>query len=991
MLLSTYTVTSTADVAASAPNYPGTLRWAVAQANAAGAPASNPSVITFSPSLFGAGGATPQTITLTQGQLLFTGGVTNVTGPGANLLTVSGNNASGVFFILNSGNASLSGLTLTGGTGSGAVNGGTLSITACFIAGNSATYGGGVDNIGTSLTLNACTISNNTASSTGGGGGIYSQAKITITNCTISGNTGGSGGGIYNDSTSTLTVSDSTLSGNSANIGGGIYNVSPATLNNTIVAANTSTNTPGDLYTVSVSTFSGPFAGSNNLVGNGANETGLANGTNGNQVGTAAAPINPKLGALQNNGGLTPTLALLPGSPALDAGSGTAIPTGVRTDQRGYIRTANGSVDIGAYEFDAAPPSLEGPTLAVNSTGDGDFVPGELTLRQALSLAADENAPIDQPINITFSPLIFSTPQTITLTQGRLIMVNGGVDIAGPGANLLTLSGNSASAVIFVGIGLHGSISGVRIASGSSSIGAGLYNAGTVALSACVLTGGSAIYGGGIANSSFGNLTVNACTITGNSSSVAGGGGAGIYNAGILAVINCTIAGNTVSSTNGAGGGIYNDSGSSLTLSDSTIAGNSAATAGGIYNFAPATLNNCIVATNTGNGGDLFTKSTGTFSGSNNLIGNGTSETGLTNASNGNQVGTAAAPVNPKLGLLQNNGGTTPTMALLAGSPAIDAGSNALIPTGVATDQRGPGNPRIINDVVDIGAYESLLPVPAWLDPASAANWKPSSKTLTVTGTATIIADPGIDEPNIVASGSAAKLAITPATSPTDVHIGGATLSGGASITVTGVASRSHSNHNVLVIGPAGASADPTVSIDSSSKLDLGSNDLIVHTGTSDSTGQSELTAFRALAQTGRGVPAGGVLDGTWTGNGLTSSAAAAADKMAGYEQNVLAVVRNDDQILGTDTKWTVGSASESIGARDIIVKYTYNGDAALEGYVGDDSVTIVNGLYDGGKSTQADWAFGDFTGVGQVNDNDITILNGLYGNGTAASGLPQL
>jgi hypothetical protein len=133
------------------------------------------------------------------------------------------------------------------------------------------------------------------------------------------------------------------------------------------------------------------------------------------------------------------------------------------------------------------------------------------------------------------------------------------------------------------------------------------------------------------------------------------------------------------------------------------------------------------------------------------------------------------------------------------------------------------------------------------------------------------------------------------------------------------------------------------------------------------------------------------VLDGTWTGNGLTSSAAAAADKSAGIEQNVLAVVLNSDQILGSNTKWTVGSATESVGAHDILVKYTYNGDAALEGFVGDNSVTIVNGLYDGGASTQADWAFGDFTGNGKVNDNDITILNGLYGNGTAGSGLPRL
>ncbi len=58
MLLSTYTVNSAADVAASAGNYFGTLRWAVAQANAANAPTSSPSVINFNSSLFGANGTT---------------------------------------------------------------------------------------------------------------------------------------------------------------------------------------------------------------------------------------------------------------------------------------------------------------------------------------------------------------------------------------------------------------------------------------------------------------------------------------------------------------------------------------------------------------------------------------------------------------------------------------------------------------------------------------------------------------------------------------------------------------------------------------------------------------------------------------------------------------------------------------------------------------------------------------------------------------------
>ena len=73
------------------------------------------------------------------------------------------------------------------------------------------------------------------------------------------------------------------------------------------------------------------------------------------------------------------------------------------------------------------------------------------------------------------------------------------------------------------------------------------------------------------------------------------------------------------------------------------------------------------------------------------------------NGVDGNIVGVT----NPVLAPLGNYGGPTQTMAELPGSPAIDAGSNALIPTGVTTDQRGTGYPRIVNGAVDIGAFES--------------------------------------------------------------------------------------------------------------------------------------------------------------------------------------------------------------------------------------------------------------------------------------------
>src|SRR5262245_50228004 len=102
-----------------------------------------------------------------------------------------------------------------------------------------------------------------------------------------------------------------------------------------------------------------------NLIGNAGSAGGLVNGVNGNIVGA-----DPKLGPLADNGGPTQTMALLPGSPALNAGSNALIPAGVTTDQRGgtFSRIwGGGTVDIGAFEVQDDPPTITGaPDVTVN-------------------------------------------------------------------------------------------------------------------------------------------------------------------------------------------------------------------------------------------------------------------------------------------------------------------------------------------------------------------------------------------------------------------------------------------------------------------------------------------------------------------------------------------------------------------------------------------------------------------------------------------------
>jgi hypothetical protein len=85
-----------------------------------------------------------------------------------------------------------------------------------------------------------------------------------------------------------------------------------------------------------------------NLIGTGSG-TSIANGENGNHVGSAKAPINPRLGPLALNGGPTRTHSLLAGSPAIDVGATSDCEA---TDQRGVSRPQGAGCDIGSYEHE---------------------------------------------------------------------------------------------------------------------------------------------------------------------------------------------------------------------------------------------------------------------------------------------------------------------------------------------------------------------------------------------------------------------------------------------------------------------------------------------------------------------------------------------------------------------------------------------------------------------------------------------------------------
>jgi CSLREA domain-containing protein len=302
---------------------------------------------------------------------------------------VSGNTGGGIRNVL--GYVTLTSSTVSGNTGAirgggifnrgNSLGGGYLTLTNSTVSGNDARWGGGIINEywGTAILTNT-TVNENTASQLGGGirisggylsltnstvsgnaayyegggihmtGHLYHDSTVTVTNSTVSGNTAGvRGGGIANVGRfsprphgATFAFTNSTVSGNIASsYGGGIHNSSPwisqTTLTNMIVADNsapTDANCNGDDAT--------------SLGYNLADDASCGFFATGDLVVADAM-----LGPLADNGGPTETHALLPGSPAIDAGSVNCPPPS--TDQRGVPRPQGAACDIGAVEYVPEP------------------------------------------------------------------------------------------------------------------------------------------------------------------------------------------------------------------------------------------------------------------------------------------------------------------------------------------------------------------------------------------------------------------------------------------------------------------------------------------------------------------------------------------------------------------------------------------------------------------------------------------------------------
>ena len=333
-----YTVNSTGN-GTGGSGTSGTLPYVISQANAD----SNPdgSEISFDPTVF----STPQTIDLDATLVL-----SETSGPevidGSQAVTISGQDAGTVFQVQSGVTATISGPTITGGLGS--------------IFPNGDRKGGGLTIYGTA-NLIGCTISGN--SSPSDGGGILNDGTAMLDRCTISGNSSYFGGAL--EDAGTLILTACTVSGNSdiPEFFGGIFLDGPAlgmdpgasaTLTDTIVAGNDSEDDIG--FDGGTSTITGTY----NLIGSEAFGW-FVNGVAGNIVLTSAS--GPDLAPLGDYGGPTPTMALLPGSPAIGAGTAVA---GITTDQRG--EPLDSPPDIGAFQSHGFTISTAAGTMPQQTT-----------------------------------------------------------------------------------------------------------------------------------------------------------------------------------------------------------------------------------------------------------------------------------------------------------------------------------------------------------------------------------------------------------------------------------------------------------------------------------------------------------------------------------------------------------------------------------------------------------------------------------------------
>ena len=469
-------------IAAAGDGAGDTLRNAITLAGGLGTPGAR---LRFDPAVF------PSTITLNGSEIAVPAAsklfidASNLSGP----VTISGNNASRVFNIApgaivamhslrivngkapdgSNGTNGSNGTDGTDGTdGGGILNAGSLSLISCTVTGNRAGDGGSGGN-GSSGVIG---VSGGSGGRGGSGGGVFSSGPLTLSACTLSANfagrggnggsgigsgnggNGGNGGGIFKADSIPYRLTACSIVGNTAGTGGtGGFGTGPgndglgggisfgsSVLENCLIASNTASDSAPDVNVIALTT-----RGANLL-----STAAFANTTSG------PAPIinaTPLLAPLDQYGGPTQTMALMPGSPARDAATGST----ATTDQRGFPIV--GTPDLGAYEagtlsnYNAfiwetlpATATLAEHAATFDFDGDGatngdEYLAGTIVTDLASVFRVTNLTFVGNNFSVTFPSVVgrnYALEYSPTLAPGSWLVISG-TDRAGTG-NPLTIS-----------------------------------------------------------------------------------------------------------------------------------------------------------------------------------------------------------------------------------------------------------------------------------------------------------------------------------------------------------------------------------------------------------------------------------------------------------------------------------------------------------------------------------------------------------------------
>jgi hypothetical protein len=413
--------------------------------------------------------------------------------------------------------------------------------------------------------------------------------------------------------------------------------------------------------------------------------------------------------------------------------------------------------------------------------------------------------------------------------------------------------------------------------------------------------------------------TLTNCIFNNNAANNPGYGGAILDNASSPILTNCVFNGNSAQTTNpfssGWGGAIFNYSSSSPIITNCTFGNNVAGLAGAIMNFASSgtTLTNSILWNNTDDFGyEIFVNGDGS-----------TVNVSYSDVQNG-YAGTANLNVNP---LFVN---ATSNLALQPDSPCINVGNNSDIQaTGVTTDVLG--NPRIVDGVVDLGAYEAQSVTVTWTGQGDGVNWgNPAnwSDNLVPTQDDAVTIPSGVTVVEI-GSGSFVAGSLNSA-SPIEIQSTGSLQMFGAAV-ITG-----------------------TLTIDSGGTLDIQNHALTINYGTAAA---DPLTTIRGYLHSA-------FSNGSWTGTGLTSSEA-----------------------QSNPTLFAIGY-TDYTATDQLNYQLTTPGDASMDFTTNFNDLLVIAQNF--GKTTArgnaVSWSTGDVNYDGNVNFNDLLIVAQHFGQTLAQS-----